>query len=129
MAKPDLKTIAKIERKIKIDQAGILILLGLSILSPILAWYGCWQQDERAGTWFQRSGSLTVLFAAWAEYLVFIIRGHVDPISDNGETWQDLANQGVLKTKYRRRVSIFSFISITLLVVGTIIWGYGDLFK
>jgi hypothetical protein len=129
MAEPDLQKVSRIESKITVEVFAVFLLLGLSISAPIMAWNGVWQQDESTALWFQRSGSLTVLFAAWAEYLLFVIGDRISPMSDGGTTYQDLANEGVLKTKYRKTLSVINFVSITLLITGTIIWGYGDLFK
>lgn len=129
MAKPDPETIAKIESRVNFELSAVMLLLVLSIIAPLTAWFGVLQLEDNAAVWFQRSGSMAVLFAAWAEYLVFIVRGRINPISDGGVTYQDMANQGVLETKYRRILRVINFISITMLIVGTIIWGYGDLFK
>lgn len=129
MAEPDTEIIAKIDRKIKSDLFLVGLLLCLASTIPVMAWFGIFQQDTSLSLWFQRSGSLTVLFAAWAEYIIFIVRERTHPMAKCGETYQDLANQGVLKTKYRKALSVISFISISLLVLGTIIWGYGDLFR
>lgn len=129
MAKPDLKTISKIEIKIRLYQVAMLSLLSLSVLSPVLAWHEVWQQDENAGAWFQRSGCLTVLFSALAEYIIFIIRDLLDPIGDEGYSYQDNADGGYLKANYRKMLNFSSFISIALLVMGTLIWGFGDLIR
>ena len=129
MANPDPKIIAKIDGRIKIDLFFSVLLLCLAFSFPLMAWFGILQQDKSIAVWFQRSGALTVLFAAWAEYIIFIVRERTNPIADGGETNQDLAHQGVLKTKYRGLLSVLSFISILLLVLGTIVWGYGDLIR
>jgi len=127
MAEPDLERTSKIERKIRANQVALVALLGMSILFPILAWHEVWQQDEKGGAWFQRSGCLTVLFAAFAEYRIFVIRDLLEPIDEKGKTWQDMADENSLKTKYRKRVKAYDFISIALLTIGTLIWGFGDL--
>ena len=129
MAKVDPVILAKIESSISAELFIIIPLLTLSAVIPICAWYGFLQQDDNVSIWFQRSGSLTVLFAVWAEYKLFKIRKLTNPMSEGGETWQDLAHQGALKTKYGKMFNVINFISVILVILGTVIWGYGDLFR
>ena len=104
-------------------------LLVISAVIPICAWYGLLQQDKDVLIWFQRSGSFTVLFAVWAEYKIFKVHTLTMPMSEGGETYQDAAHTGVLKTKYGKKLNAINFVSVTLIIIGTIIWGYGDLFR
>ncbi len=50
-------------------------------------------------------------------------------MSEGGGSWQDLAHKGALQTKYKQMLNVINFISATLVIIGTVIWGYGDLFK
>ncbi|MCU7928332.1 MAG: hypothetical protein KZQ97_18100 [Candidatus Thiodiazotropha sp. (ex Dulcina madagascariensis)] len=129
MAKPDPIILASIEGSINKELFVISFLLVISAVIPICAWYGFFQQDKDVSIWFQRSGSLTVLFAVWAEYKIFKVHTLTMPMSDGGETYQDAAHTGVLKTKYGNKLSVINFVSVTLVIIGTIIWGYGDLFR
>ena len=69
MAKADPKILSEIESRINKELFIIIPLLVLSAVIPICAWHGFFQQDEEVSIWFQRSGSLMVLFAVWAEYI------------------------------------------------------------
>jgi hypothetical protein len=129
MAKPDPTTIAGIEERIRTAISIISILLIISTTIPVCAWYGFLQQDADISIWFQRSGSLTVLFAVWAEYKIFKIHALTMPMSEEGETYQDAAHTGLLKSKYGTMLNVINFVSVTLVIIGTIIWGYGDLFR
>ena len=129
MAKVDPEILAMIESSIRRELFLIVPLLTISAVIPVCAWHGILQQDDNVSIWFQRSGSLTVLFAVWAEYKLFKIRKLTNPMSEGGETWQDLAHQGALKTKYKKMLNVINFISVILVIIGTVIWGYGDLFK
>lgn len=129
MAKVDPKILSKIESRISKELFLIILLLVLSAIIPICAWHGFLQQDEEVSIWFQRSGSLMVLFAVWAEYKLFKIHGLTNPMSRNGETYQDLAHKGALKTKYGTMLITINFISAVLVISGTVIWGYGDLLR
>ena len=61
------------EQQLKV-QKGFYIAIALFIVAialPLLALAGVLKPvQESLGTWFQRSGSLTVLFAAMAEYSI-----------------------------------------------------------
>ena len=129
MAKPDPKILAGIESSISKELFVISILLFISAVIPICAWYGFLQQDKDVSIWFQRSGSLTVLFAVWAEYKIFKVHTLTVPMSEGGETYQDAAHTGVLKTMYGKKLNVINFVSVSLVIIGTIIWGYGDLFR
>ena len=129
MAKPDPIILAGIESRISKELYVIGFLLFISALIPICAWHGFFQQDLDVSIWFQRSGSLTVLFAVWAEYKIFKVHTLTMPMSEGGETYQDAAHTGVLKTKYGKKLNAINFVSVSLVILGTIIWGYGDLFR
>ena len=120
MAEVDPAKLAETEREISKN-------LVLACVIPIFAWHGFFQQDDYVSIWFQRSGSLTVLLAGWAEYKIFKLRDLTNPISDVGITWQDLAHQGVLCSKHGKVIGIIDYIFKLLIVIGTLIWGYGDL--
>jgi len=76
--------------------------------------------------WFSRSGSIIVLFSVMAEYALLQERHKV--LSDKLENYGgfDAGNVGDIKPKdeYQKQ-EIAAHITI---VIGTLIWGYGDLF-
>ena len=129
MAKSNPIIIAAIERNISNELLTIIALLALSAVIPICAWHGILQQDDAVSIWFQRSGSLTVLFAVWAEFKLFKIHRLTSPMSEGGETYQDAAHTGELKTKYGKTLNAINFVSAVLVIIGTVIWGYGDIFR
>ena len=129
MAKIDPKILGRLERKINIELLTTLPLLLLSTAIPIAAWYGVWQYDKEVTIWFQRSGSLMVLFAVWLEYKLFKISSLSSPISDNGVTWQDQAHRDALNTNYGNMLKLYKYITAVLAITGTIIWGYGDILR
>ena len=129
MAKANPIILADIEGNISKELFIISLLLVFSAVIPICAWYGFLQQDKDVSTWFQRSGSLTVLFAVWAEYKIFKVHTLTMPMSEGGETYQDAAHTGALKTKYGKKLNAISFVSVALVITGTVIWGYGNLFR
>ncbi len=129
MAEIDPRILARLERKINIELLTTLPFLLLSTAIPIAAWHGVWQYDKEVTIWFQRSGSLMVLFAVWIEYKLFKISSLSNPISDNGVTWQDQAHSDALNTNYRNMLKIYKYLTAALAITGTVIWGYGDILR
>jgi hypothetical protein len=73
--------------------------------------------------WFARSGAITVLLAAIVEYR---ISSHV--FDDIYRAMAQQQHSGfATKPKTPKNRSILSFFTHTVLIIGTIIWGYGDL--
>ena len=129
MAKPNPKFLGQLESKINKELFTSLPLLLLSLAIPISAWHGVFQYDEDVAIWFQRSGSLMVLFAVWVEFKLFTINDLTNPISENGVTYQDQAHSDVLNTKYSKILKSIKIIVAMLAITGTVIWGYGDIIR
>ena len=70
-----------------------------------------------------------VLFAVWLEYKLFKISAIANPISGNGVTWQDMAHRDALNAKYGSILKIYKYITAVLAIIGTVIWGYGDIIR
>jgi hypothetical protein len=71
--------------------------------------------------WFQRSGAVMVLFAAWAEYKLSHIYNDINPPPSSyvaERRWGD---------KYGKEFKLISYAAVILIVAGTFIWGYGDI--
>ena len=94
----------------------------LSALIPVLAYFGIFQpESEPIGSWFQRSGSIGVLFAAIAELFMNKIAPFVNAGGIVGES--EIEWEKEFYTYYRN----ICILGGVLALVGTIIWGYGDL--
>ena len=111
--------LASIKRKLIYSTA----LLAIAAYIPFLCFeVPSWiDSTETGSTWFQRSGSLVVLFAALAEFMVFKTYDYISPSE---------AAYSVPFDTPRYFKTIYNAISTTgliLLVAGTLIWGYGDL--
>lgn len=129
MAKIDTKILRELERKITTKLLTTLPLLLLTVAIPISAWHGIYQVDVDVTSWFQRSGSLMVLFAVWVEYKLFTISNLTNPISENGETYQDQAHSDALNLRYGNILKSFKYVTAVLAISGTVIWGYGDIIR
>lgn len=97
-----------------------LIIFG--VLAPILSYYSVFiPEDEKRAVWFQRSGSLSVLFGVWIEYNLSKVNEHINLSG----LW--VTEQETLRDEYNLKYSIVQYVGIFLAVMGTLIWGYGDI--
>jgi len=74
------------------------------------------------GLWFARSGSLTVLFAAALQYR---LGGHMERIQFARSASAMLRGPGLPGPS--KSDVLLGKISVALLIIGTLVWGYGDL--
>jgi hypothetical protein len=77
--------------------------------------------SEVLGVWFQRSGATTVVFAVFAELKATNMLGVFKPSGFVDQTFHSTRDQ------YIKQVKIYHYIALFLIVLGTAIWGYGDL--
>jgi hypothetical protein len=95
------------------------ILLFTAVIVTVLAYHGFLMPDiDTPAIWFQRSGAFVVLIAIFAE-IYFI--SEPKSISDNFD----------IKAREKRKtlIKISNVANLSLGVIGTIIWGYGDLIR
>ncbi len=94
----------------------------IGILIPVFAYHGMLKPvNELLGIWFQRSGSIVVIFAVWLEYSLLKLQSNV-VLTDMVETTKRYPIE-----KYTPLYKGLQVIAAALAVVGTVIWGYGDL--
>ena len=109
---------AIVKRAFAFGVVSVLIGVMLPILSIVLPWR---PEFEQLDTWFQRSGSVMVIVAVWAEVKLSGIYGMLNPtgwITEDGDA---------LRNEYG---SFYTFLVWSVAIVaaaGTLIWGYGDL--
>jgi hypothetical protein len=99
-----------------------LLMLVLSITRAIASLIVSLESGE--GHWFSRSGSIMVLFAVIADFRL----GSATIKSVQGSlgiaaSLKGFSSGGGL-TKNQRRLHT---VALTLIIIGTFIWGYGDL--
>ncbi len=94
----------------------VFLFLGISILTPTVFWF-----ISHNPVLFGRSGSLMVLFAAAAEFAL-VSRANAKHIlnacraKDDHTPWD-----------FSRQDTVLSIIVFLFALVGTFIWGFGDL--
>jgi hypothetical protein len=109
------------EVKKTLVKSVVIVIIG--ILAPVLSLFLPWRPEgEMLATWFQRSGSIMVFFAVWAELKLLAIHSKMYPSGWLTETASALSKQ------YRANYNVVSGVVAFLAAAGTLIWGYGDLF-
>ena len=99
-----------------------VVSIVVGVLIPIVAIVFPWRPEgEPIETWFQRSGSVMVIIAVWAEVKLSGIYSALNPTGIIGIGGDVLRNEYV--TYYKWIVGLVAVVA----VAGTIIWGYGDL--
>ena len=92
-----------------------LVAVLISLATDIL----CKEGEPRF--WFQRSGSIMVLMTAWVEYKLSRINADINPPPSGYVAelkWRE---------KYGKRYKTISYVALGFIVLGTFIWGYGDI--
>ncbi|KYN82192.1 hypothetical protein ATY35_19695 [Vibrio cidicii] len=119
--------LVEMKKKVERELLTSVPILLLAFTFPILAWFGVFQLEDNSAIWFQRSGSVTVLFAVWVEFKLFKLAGLINPISENGKTYDDMLKSDYLQTHNSKKIQIIKCLAAVLAISGTVIWGYGDL--
>jgi hypothetical protein len=100
-------------------QEAILCLC--AVVPPLFSLTGILApEDEALGLWFQRSGIVMTVFAVLAQFKAGSIATTMIAGGTFAETWEAYH-------KYNRLQALAAWLSLTLVVVGTLIWAYGDL--
>ena len=108
------------ERKIRrtfLWACGLCLCAFMTPLISLLGWFR--PQAEPLGQWFQRSGAVMTVFAVYAQFQVNNI---VTMIAGAG-----FGNTFGFYWKYQRRQKVVAVLSLVPAIIGTLIWGYGDL--
>ena len=104
------------------DVSVSIILIIVALVIPFQASMGFMKPDiETINIWFQRSGSITVLLSLVAEYVISRLHGIIRPA---GFTSKETEN---IRKKLENPLMVLRYIGGGTAVLGTIIWGYGDL--
>ncbi|WP_022729424.1 hypothetical protein [Fodinicurvata sediminis] len=96
-------------------------LTALAVLPALGSLLLSWLLSD-GGTWFQRAGSLMVLFAVWLEFLETrkVAKTRHQDIEASLLVNLPLTSDTPVELMFQR-------IAIFMAILGTIIWGYGDL--
>jgi hypothetical protein len=106
--------------KLKANLVIDVFLLGMCIIPSL--WALSIDLNGSTEFWFQRSGSIMVIFAVLLEFNLF----KYNSVEEAGTVYvegQAVSKGGALPT-FKKIIKVFGFI---LAILGTLIWGYGDL--
>jgi hypothetical protein len=108
------------EKRIKRAFVQVLFLCLCAVVPPFFSLTGIFRpQGEPLGGWFQRSSVVMTAFAVFAEFkaagIATMIAG--GPFAESWKAYH----------KYNRLRATVAVLSLVLVVIGTVIWGYGDL--
>ena len=78
-------------------------------------------KSEIQGEWFQRSGSLMVVLGAFVEYRLILMGKYFNIVG----TVFDMPF--IAPESYNKYYNTISFLILSGIVIGTLIWGYGDI--
>ena len=117
-----MREVKSIRQKATICQGLGLIFVVLAIAAPLIAltdWLK--PMDDPSAIWFQRSGAVTTVFSLLTGAVISSILNRLLP---RGMT--DL-NIEVIRGRFQIRFDYIEWASLLATIVGTVIWGYGDL--
>jgi len=110
----------KAATKLKVELCFIAFLCLAAVIVEILSLCPYFRPNsESIAFWFQRSGAITSIFSAFAQYRIsnFLesIRG-----GTVAESWW-------LYHLFKTRQYVMSWVIVVIAIWGAIVWGYGDL--
>jgi len=118
----DLNRQTAFRKQAWLDYSAVAALLLIAIAVPALSFIeSARPSGESLGVWFQRSGAITTVFSMFAAATIKIL---VDRLHVPG-TWGDDDGLAVLEN-FNVRLAVANKMSFGLIVIGTVVWGYGD---
>ena len=111
------------ERRVRRAIFWAFVLCLCAVIPPLLSLPGGFRpqmgQADTPGQWFERSGAVMTAFAVFAQFKAGGIAAMIAG-GTFGESWEAYH-------KYKRSQAAVTVLSLVLVVIGTVIWGYGDL--
>lgn len=123
MPTPEEEYIKKAEPRIIKTQRICVALMVLVAPMFVIGYFSLLIPEcEKSEIWFQRSGSVLVALGAIIEFNLLSINGDVNPSGSSGR--EHIA----MSKKHQRLHRILTISAFIVIFLGTVIWGYGDLF-
>jgi hypothetical protein len=108
------------EKRIRWAFLQVYVLCLCAVILPLLSMLGSFRpQAESPGQWFERSGAMMTVFAVFAQFKAVSVATMIAGCTF-GESWEAYH-------KYKRHQAVVAGLSLVLVVMGTVVWGYGDL--
>jgi hypothetical protein len=99
-----------------------LIFVLLASLSPILV-FGLIDTTTNIPQWFQRSGAILLVFSLFAEIKAQVVRSSIFVVNSN-----QLYCHLHIESNNKKWMPFVQYFTYFLVVIGTLITGYGDIF-
>lgn len=107
--------------KFKAELSFIAFLCAAAIAIEFLAFFSCLRPStESTASWFQRSGAITSIFSAFAQFRISTFSESVKGTTF-AESWR-------FYFLFKTHQYVLSWVIAIVTVWGAIVWGYGDLF-
>jgi di/tricarboxylate transporter len=110
------------EKQFNKERVWFGIFIFLAICAPILAYFLPWRPEGLSlSNWFSRSGAAMVVLSLLAEANAIKVFNIFNP--------SGFARRGIneFRAKYYDWPSAMNRTAFTLIAIGTLIWGYGDI--
>ena len=113
----------KARKTITLSLLTTLPIVFVAIGVPLIAFFcpNLMPEGETTATWFQRSGAIVVALAVWIEIKNNAISGYIYPSGISSSEFTELKNS------YASYFNLIKWLGFALAIIGTIIWGYGDI--
>lgn len=99
----------------------VIVLCLCAVITPLFSLMSIFRpEDEPLGQWFQRAGIVMTVFAMLAHFKAAGIAATMIAGTTFAETWKAYHKYNMLQARA-------VWLSLVLIVVGTLIWAYGDL--
>jgi hypothetical protein len=100
---------------------AMIVLCLCAVITPLFSLMSIFRpEDEPLGQWFQRAGIVMTVFAMLAHFKAAGVAAAMIAGTTFAETWEAYHKYNMLQTRA-------VWLSLVLIVVGTLIWAYGDL--
>ena len=116
------------DREVVVELGSAVALLILAFIAIFLGYFSFLLEaviatvtNEKPEIWFQRSGAIVVLLAVFSEYCLSKIDGYINP------TGLIVSRQEEFSAKYSTVYRVVKVFGVVMAIIGTLIWGYGDL--
>jgi hypothetical protein len=118
---PDLMIPTDYEKRIRSAFLQVVILCLCAVFVPLFSLTGILTpEDEPLGQWFQRAGIVMTVLAVLAHFKAAGIASTMIAGASFADTWEAYH-------KYARLQTLAAWLSLILIVIGAVIWSYGDL--
>lgn len=112
--------ICQYEKLVLSSRRGFIAYATLAVLAPLVAVALCYGLDKPS-TWIARGGAVMAGLSFLADLKARDMAAVFKPSGFVGDTF------GSARTKYLGQIKISLRVSVALILIGTAVWGFGDL--